>query len=340
MPLLSIIIPSYKDIPILAKSLPLVFSACQNMDVEIVLINDDPKTELNYWLALNYPTQATVISHTENRGFAAALNTGLASTSGEFVFFANSDLFITSDYIKDLLNFMQTHPQAASVTGKLLRYNLQTDQRLTVIDTTGCIIFRNRRFMDRGEGEKDLGQYQATEQVFCISGAAWFGRRSALLHIAVNNKVFDENFFMYKEDLDVGWRLRLQGWENWYFSDAVAYHGRTSRSPGQQSYLQSIGKFWANERHKSAYIRLHSIKNQWFMYVKNETCWWFGSALPAVLARELIVILFNLLFSPRLFVHSVTLFFNAFTSESISRNNIQQTRKVSEDWLKQWYADS
>ena len=75
---------------------------------------------------------------------------------------------------------------------------------------------------------------------------------------------------MYKEDVDLCWRLRLAGWECWYVPAAVAYHARTSRGLADKDYLAAPRAFHENQRAKPGYVRSNSMKNQWLLLVKND----------------------------------------------------------------------
>jgi len=90
----------------------------------------------------------------------------------------------------------------------------------------------NRRVIDEGQGQEDHGEFEVPGEVFAVSGQNPIYRRDALLEVAYPSvldkvgEVFDEDLFMYKEDVDLGWRLRLFGWKAWYEPTAIAWHGR------------------------------------------------------------------------------------------------------------------
>ena len=100
------------------------------------------------------------------------------------------------------------------------------------------MIRRDRRVFDRGENERDEGQFDRDEEVFGVSGAALVARREALESVELDGQYLDESFHMYKEDVDLCWRLRLAGWECWYVAGAVAYHARTSHGLSGTGYLR------------------------------------------------------------------------------------------------------
>ena len=209
------------------------------------------------------------------------------------MFFANSDLFVTERYLGELVQFFAAHPRAGCATGKILRYDLALDRETSVLDTTGIVMGRDRGASDRGQNEPDAGSYEREEQIFGCSGAAFLARREALESVTIAGECLDETFFMYKEDVDLSWRLRLAGWECWYVPRALAYHARTS-SAASRARLLSI----RNERSKPRHVRMHSMKNQWLLLVKNEDRANLLRDLPFVAIRESLVLAYNTLTAP------------------------------------------
>ena len=298
----SVLIPTYRDASLLQKSLPVLLSNPPD-DLEVVIVNNDPSQDVRRAIAEHADhARVRILEMGFEAGFARAINRGIRESSGELVMFCNADLFPTAMYVTEMQKFFTEHPRAGAAIGKLLRYDLETDQPTDLIDTAGLLLTRQRRMTPRGEAERDLGQYDEACEVFAIDGAAPVLRRSALGEISVDGEYLDENFFAHKEDHDVSWRLRLAGWECWYVPDALAYHGRTTRGLGSSGYLAAIRSFHRNEREKSQFVRVNAMKNQWLMLLKNEDAYNFVRDFPFIFARELMVVTHNLLFAPRALV--------------------------------------
>jgi hypothetical protein len=181
----------------------------------------------------------------------------------------------------------------------LIRYDLERAEATNVIDSAGLILTRQRRIKTRGEGEIDAGQYDTQCEVFAMDGAAMVLRRAALDDIMVDGEFLDENFVAHKEDHDLSWRVQLAGWECWYVPKAVAYHARTTRGLGSKPYLKAIGDFHRQQAGKTEAVRKHAMKNQWLLLLKNEDLYNFVRDAPFIIAREMMVIGHNLVFSPR-----------------------------------------
>jgi GT2 family glycosyltransferase len=336
MTLVSILVPTYQDMHLLECSLSTFLRRSPN-ELEVIIINNDPSQNVRDWAQSRIEREVTVLEMGYPAGFARAVNAGVAASNGEYVMFCNADLFVSEGYVDEMLSFFEVHPLAGCAAGKLLRYDLDDDRETDVIDTAGLVMNRNRRATVRGEGMEDSGQLERVEEVFAVDGAGLFARRRALESIRIGDEYFDGSFFMYKEDWDFCWRLRLAGWECWYVPSAVAFHGRTSRGLGEKSYLSSVIEFHRNERAKPGFVRMHSMKNQWAMLLKNEDGYSFLRDFPFILAREGLVIAYNLLFSPRTLI-AIPRFLKLVPETVRKRREIKKRQVVSPKAMRRWLA--
>ena len=219
----------------------------------------------------------------------------------------------------------------------MLRYDLAADRETDIIDTTGHTIGRDRRVVDRGENQKDEGRYAREEEVFGVSGAALVARREALEAVRVRGEYLDEAFHLYKDDVDLSWRLRLAGWESWYVPSAVAFHARTSHGLAGIGYASAVREFHANEKSKPRHVRMNSMKNQWLVLVKNDDLSNLARDLPYVLGREALVLGHNALFAPRDTATALRGFFAALPGAVASRRVIKARQKARPSQLRRWF---
>ena len=292
--LVTALVPTHNDLELLERTLPPLADA---PNVEVVIVNNDPSQDVRTWADEHFP-DARVIEMGFDAGYARGMNAAIAQTEGEFVLLLDSDVFLGTSYISEMVRFFAAHPRAGCAGGKLFRYDLAADRQTDVLDTTGVRLGRSRRVISRGEGERDLGKYDRAEQLFGVDGAGMFVRRSALDSIAVDGEYFDSSFFMHKEDTDLCWRFRLAGWEVWYVPSAVGGHGRTTSGLGDRRYITSIPAYHRNERRKRPLVRLHAMKNQWLLLTKNEDRHNFVRDFPFIVGRESMVLLYNCIFAP------------------------------------------
>jgi GT2 family glycosyltransferase len=333
----SVLIPTYRDAHLLRRSLP-VFLEGPPQEVEIVVLNNDPAQDVRAALAgwADDP-RVRLVEMGWEAGFARAVNRGIRETSGELVMLCNADLFPSPTYLTELLGFFETHPAAGAAIGKLLRYDLEDDRATDVIDTAGLALSRQRRFMPRGEGERDVGQFDETVEVFGLDGAAPVIRRRALQEISVEGEYLDENFYAHKEDHDISWRLHLAGWECWYVPTAVAHHGRTTRGLGSSGYLSAIRRFHETELEKSDLVRVNAMKNQWLMLLKNEDGFNFARDFPFILAREAMVVTHRLVFAPKALV-AIPMTVKLLPETLRRRRAAKGRQKMDPRALRRWLA--
>ena len=192
-----------------------------------------------------------LIRSQSNTGFARAHNDLIRSYPAEFVLVLNPDAVLMPEFLERIVGALESRSDAASATGKLLRFDGKT------LDSTGIVMLRSQRHLDRGADEPDRGQFERPDDVFGPSGAAALYRLKALQDVAIDGQFFDEDFFAYREDADLAWRCRLMGWTSIYVPSAVALHRRRV-TPERRSQL-------------SALINYHSVKNRFLLRLNNMT---------------------------------------------------------------------
>jgi len=212
-----------------------------------------------------------IIGNAKNLGFAGGHNQGIKESRGELVVMVNQDLILDRDFLSNIIEVFKDE-RVGSAQGKLLRLKVagQDLSQTDIIDNTGLVILKNRRIIARHQGKKDAGQFNKTEEIFGADGALPVYRRAALEDAKISldgqEEYFDKDFFAYKEDVDLAWRLRLYGWQAFYEPKALAWHARTSGDSEARNYLAVIRK-----RLKINKFSKHlSFKNQRLMQIKNE----------------------------------------------------------------------
>ena len=183
-----------------------------------------------------------LIQHLENAGYAGGVNPGISfaiEQGATYVAPFNDDAVADSKWLEKLVSFLDSNPKYGAVCCKVLKDDKKT------LDSTGDYVTNWVLPYPRGRGEHDQGQYDSTKDIFAASGAASLFRVEALRQVGL----FDEDFFAYYEDVDLGFRLQLAGWKVGYEPGAVVYHkiGMTSgRIKGFTTYqtLKNIPLLW------------------------------------------------------------------------------------------------
>ncbi len=334
-PLVSIIILSYNSRRYIEKCLETVL-AQDYPELEILVVitgSDDGSAELIKAQYRRYK-RIRILEPGENLWFSKGNNYGIRQAAGKYILALNQDTVMERNFISLLVNTLEGDQTLGSVTGKLLHYKFDIDSRTKILDSTGIEIFRTRRVIDRGQWEMDQGQYDLDTEVFGASGAAAMYRRSALEEAKLpkadgNFEYFDEDFVAYKEDVDLAWRLQLLGYKCRYVPEAVLYHGR---SIGRSWPTQFI-RFILNRRHQPRLVRKLSFKNHYLMMVKNEIPRLFRRHFLYILARELLLFVFTLLFE-QFQIFALLEFFRQWPEARRKRNIVMANVKVGPEELR------
>jgi GT2 family glycosyltransferase len=160
-----------------------------------------------------------VIRNRENRGFCAANNQGIAAAQGEFVALINNDAEAAQGWLAALHRACSKAPDVGMAASKVLVW-----EEPSRIDKAGHLIFPDGQNRGRGSGAADHGQYDREEEVLWPDGCAAMYRKSMLDETGG----FDEDFFAYGDDAELGLRARIAGWRCVYTPQAVVRHHRGS----------------------------------------------------------------------------------------------------------------
>jgi GT2 family glycosyltransferase len=174
--------------------------------------------------------QVRVLRSPRNLGFGAGNNVGIREARGRHVILLNNDAVAAPSFARELVAAAEADDAVGMVAAKVVEY-----ARRDVLDTVGHLLYPDGLNRGRGRLETDRGQYDACRTTLFPSGAAALYTRRMLDDIGL----FDESFFLYGDDAELGLRGRVARWECALAPRAVAYH-HYSRSAGAYSRLKAF----------------------------------------------------------------------------------------------------
>lgn len=187
-------------------------------DFEVIVVDNGSSDDSPAYIRERYPS-VILVETGSNLGFAGGTNAGIRRAKGEFILTLNNDTIADPHLLEEIVRPMRSESRVGVCGAKMVF----PDGR---INSTAICISRSGAAWDRGRGEPDHGQYDVIEEVFGSCAGAALYRRSMLDEIGL----FDEDFFLFMEDVDLAFRARLSGWKCMYVPTArvVHIHGGTA----------------------------------------------------------------------------------------------------------------
>lgn len=218
----------------------------------------------------------TLIEEKENIGFCKGNNLGFkrVEEAVDYVLFLNPDAFIEADFIEKALSCFEKNPSLGVVSCPLYGFDFEKGAPSGLLDSLGIYSTWYGRWYDLGQGKKRGPVENASPEALC--GALLFCRKEALKKaILPSGDLFDNRFFMYKDDIDLSLRIKKAGYSLLLLNDAKAYHGRG----------------WNKQRsHQPRSLRLLSARNELKVSLRHG----FYHHLPYNLLKLLAVSVFDI----------------------------------------------
>jgi GT2 family glycosyltransferase len=212
-PTVTIIIPNFNGRPVLEGCLRSVLELDYPRDRLETIVVDNGSTDGSRELVRRTP-RIRLVALSANEGFATAVNVGVRESAGEFVAFVNNDVELSAGWLLKLLTVFLRDPEVAAASGKLLFKHPPG-----VVNDLGDTVLVNGAGLHRGLGTLE-NEALEMEYVGAASGAACLVRKSAFFATGG----FDDSYFAYFEDVDLGWRFWELGFKVVCDPSAVAYH--------------------------------------------------------------------------------------------------------------------
>lgn len=238
----SIIIVAYNSCDFIPACLKSVREACKGIDSQIIVLDNGSKEPILPEIRDYFPDVLWIDSK-ENLGFGKGCNLAEKSATKPYLFFINPDTLISEDSFREMLKFMNEHPEAGTVGCRILNEDgsLQWACRRS-FPTIVSAISKTTGLAALFPKNKTLASYNMTFadpdetiEVDAISGSFFCIRRDVYEQL----KGFDEDFFMYGEDLDLCFRTKEMGLKNYYtpVTNILHFKGQSCKTRRWKSYL-------------------------------------------------------------------------------------------------------
>ncbi|OWT33404.1 glycosyl transferase family 2 [Methanobrevibacter sp. 87.7] len=211
---------------------------------EIIIVDNgstDKSIEYINDLSSNYPINIKLIKNTKNLGFASAINQGIKLSKSEYVYLLNNDVEITKDSIKNLLLTINSYDNIFSVSSKMLQF-----YNRNLIDDAGDE-YTILAYTKKSGNNQDISNYTKTREIFSSCAGAALYKKSIIEELGY----FDNNFFAYMEDVDLGYRAQINGYKNYFSPDSIVYH---------------IGSGTTGSKYNEFKIKIAARNNIWLIY--------------------------------------------------------------------------
>lgn len=232
---IAIVILNWNGKSWLEQFLPSVLKFSEN--AEVFVIDNLSTDDSIQFLKTSFPT-VKIVQNEQNFGFAGGYNEGLKHIDAEYYCLLNSDVEVTENWLKPVLDLFEKDKNIAAIQPKILSFANKNYFEFAgaaggFIDNLGYPYCRGRVFDDL---EEDKGQYNDETEIFWASGCCLFIRSKDFW---LQNG-FDARFFAHQEEIDLCWRLKNSGKKVFYTGKSTVYHvggGTLAKQNPQKTYL-------------------------------------------------------------------------------------------------------
>lgn len=265
---------------------------------QVILVDNHSQDKTVDFVKTNFP-KVKIVCLDKNYGFAKAINAGVKLAKTKYLVFLNNDTYLDKNWLKNLVNCADKHPEVISVNSKLLNFYNKTK-----IDGVGITINEVGQAKSIGWNEIDGKKYDSESYIFGATGGAALFKRDAFIKLGL----FDEDYFMYSEEVDFAFRAQFAGFKSIYCPKAIVFHKHKASANKKPQHIE----YWQFKNMTQTIIKnfpLSLVLKNWrwlkiilvhfntiFYQLKNGFFWpplftelWLITHLPGLLAKRKVV---------------------------------------------------
>ncbi|MEA2006915.1 MAG: glycosyltransferase family 2 protein [Patescibacteria group bacterium] len=253
---LSVLVVAFNDTDKLKRCIDSACKQLSHLDSwEIIIINNDKEIDINS-LSLDF-SKVNIIDHGKNVGFGRAINMGAKKASGQTLLILNPDTEILTDNIHNVLSEFSHEANLGIVGGGIIKQKGKKQEWSAGKEASLYDLIRNNLGISRS---KNI--WNSKEKVSCdwVAGTTMFIRKDLFDEL----EGFDENYFMYFEDMDLCHRARQKGKKVILFPDFKIFHSSggsyTDKQLQKKHYYDSMEKFFKKNSTKPAYWIIKALR--------------------------------------------------------------------------------
>ena len=218
----AVVILNWNTEDFLRKFLPGLIRSCEKVEGAEVIVADNDSSDDSMMVMKEVFPQVRTIQFEKNLGFTGGYNRAFKEIDCDYFVLINSDIEVTEDWLTPLVKWMDSHPDCGACAPKL--HSWQEREKFEYAGAAGGYLDRFGYPFCRGRIlkrlEKDRGQYDSPQDVFWATGACLMVRSNVYKDLGG----LDDRFFAHMEEIDLCWRMQLQGWKVTVVPESVVYH--------------------------------------------------------------------------------------------------------------------
>jgi GT2 family glycosyltransferase len=237
-----------------------------------------------------FKDRVDIVKLSYNSGYAKAANIGIKKTDSHLLLVANSDIILEKDFNAQILEKFREDKDVDMLSPLILRFDQST------VDSAGQACSLSLYPSEIGFGRNIREVPIEEKSIFSVCGAATVFSRQALEQLKIENEYYDEDFFIFWEDFDIGWRSQLLGLKTRFYPKAIVYHFRSATL--KKNFISRFSLALA----RPATIKYHLVKNRYLTLIKNFRLKQNYKSIPFIFFKDIIWVSLLTFSSPKIII--------------------------------------
>ncbi len=284
---ISLIIITYNSEKFIGSCLDSAFS--QSIDFNNIIIVDNNSQDNTKNIINNYKN-LNCIKLDYNSGYSKAANIGIGYRKSDLYVISNADVLLESNFVANTKYCFANNTEIDMLSPLMLRFDKKT------IDSAGQEYSLFLYPKEIGYNKKASDMKFEKRKIFSVCGAATVFSHHSLEKLKLDGKYYDEDFFMFWEDFDIGWRANLLGLNIMFYPKAIVYHYRSATL--KKTFLSKI----ALSLGRDSNIKYHLVKNRYLTLIKNFYFKDFWYLIPLIIFKDILWVGMLTFSSPKIII--------------------------------------